>query len=105
MFSFWSVLTLLVAFIASTYIVDGKTQQSAYGDDWNDLGDFRSDINAMGVETTAMVSSPLLLGEIDNPDETVFVISGVERDTISLPRFTDDDSVIELSDSDGYTGS
>ena len=57
MFSFWSVLTLLVAFIASTYIVDGKTQQSAYGDDWNDLGDFRSDINDMGVETTAMVSS------------------------------------------------
>ena len=105
MFSFWSVLTLLVAFIASTYIVDGKTQQSAYGNDWNDLGDFRSDINDMGVETTAMVSSPLLLGEIDNPDETVFVISGVERDTISLPRFTDDDSVIELSDSDGYTGS
>ena len=105
MFSFWTVLTLLVAFIASTYIVDGKTQQSAYGDDWNDLGDFRSDINGMGVETTAMVSSPLLLGEIDNPDETVFVISGVERDTISLPRFTDDDSVIELSDSDGYTGS
>ena len=59
-FSFWSVLTLLVAFIASTYIVDGKTQQSAYGDDWDDLGDFRSEINSMGVETTAMVSSPLL---------------------------------------------
>ena len=104
-FSFWTVLTLLVAFIASTYIVDGKTQQSAYGDDWDDLGGFRSDINSMGVETTAMVSSPLLLSEIDNPEETVFVVSGIERDTISLPRFTDDESVIELSDSDGYTGS
>ena len=104
-FSFWSVLTLLVAFIASTYIVDGKTQQSAYGDDWDDLGDFRSEINSMGVETTAMVSSPLLLSEIDNPEETIFVVSGVERDTISLPRFTDDDSIVELSDTDGYTGS
>ena len=104
-FSFWSVLTLLIAFIASTYIVDGKTQQSAYGDDWDDLGDFRSEINSMGVRTTAMVSSPLLLSEIDNPEETVFVVSGVERDTISLPRFTDDESIVELSDSDGYTGS
>ena len=56
--SLWSVLTLLIAFIASTYIVDGKTQQSAYGDDWDDLGDFRSEINSMGVKTTAMVSSP-----------------------------------------------
>ena len=83
-FSFWSVLTLLVAFIASTYIVDGKTQQSAYGDDWDDLGDFRSEINSMGVETTAMVSSPLLLSEIDNPEETIFVVSGVELSLIHI---------------------
>ena len=34
----------------------------------------------------------------------MFVVSG-ERDTISLPRFTDDESIVELSDSDGYTGS
>ena len=81
-FSFWSVLTLLIVFIASTYIVDGKTQQSAYGDDWDDLGD-------LGLKLTQWGSGPQpwfqahSFSEIDNPEETVFVVSGVERDTIS----------------------
>ena len=62
--SFWGLLFLLVASIAFTYIVPGQTQQSAYGDEWNDLGSFRSELNDMGVETTALVSSPLLLSLI-----------------------------------------
>ena len=104
-FSFWALLLILVSTIAMTYVVPGQTHQSAYGDDWNDLGTFRSDISAMGVETTALVSSPLLLSEIDYPEEAVFIISGVERDTISLPRFTGDENVIEFSEGDGYTTS
>ena len=104
-FSFWALLLILVSTIAMTYVVPGQTHQSAYGDDWNDLGTFRSDISAMGIETTALVSSPLLLSEIAHPEEAVFVISGVERDTISLPRFTGDENVIEFSEGDGYTTS
>ena len=104
-FSFWALLLILVSTIAMTYVIPGQTHQSAYGDDWNDLGTFRSDISAMGIETTALVSSPLLLSEIDHPEEAVFVISGVERDTISLPRFTGDENVIEFSEGDGYTTS
>ena len=104
-FSFWALLLILISTIAMTYVVPGQTHQSAYGDDWNDLGTFRSDISAMGVETTALVSSPLLLSEIDYPEEAVFIISGVERDTISLPRFTGDENVIEFSEGDGYTTS
>ena len=104
-FSFWALLLILVSTIAMTYVVPGQTHQSAYGDDWNDLGTFRSDISAMDIETTALVSSPLLLSEIDYPEEAVFVISGVERDTISLPRFTGDENVIEFSEGDGYTTS
>ena len=104
-FSFWALLLILVSTISMTYVVPGQTHQSAYGDDWNDLGTFRSDISAMGIETTALVSSPLLLSEIDHPEEAVFVISGVERDTISLPRFTGDENVIEFSEGDGYTTS
>ncbi len=104
-FSFWALLLILVSTIAMTYVVPGQTHQSAYGDDWNDLGTFRSDISAMGVETTALVSSPLLLSEIDHPEEAVFIISGVERDTISLPRFTGDEDVIQFSEGDGYTTS
>ena len=104
-FSFWALLLILVSTIAMTYVVPGQTHQSAYVDDWNDLGTFRSDISSMGIETTALVSSPLLLSEIDYPEQAVFVISGVERDTISLPRFTGDENVIEFSEGDGYTTS
>ena len=88
-----------------TYVVPGQTQQSAYGEDWNDLGSFRSELNGLGVETTALVSSPLLLSDIDHPEETVFIVSGVERDTISLPRFTGDGNLIQFSEGDGYTSS
>ncbi|MEC7700646.1 MAG: hypothetical protein VX652_02480 [Candidatus Thermoplasmatota archaeon] len=103
--SFWSLLAILVLSIAMTYVVPGQTQQSAYGDEWNDLGAFRAELNDMGIETTALVSSPLLLSDIDHPEQTVFIISGVERDTISLPRFTGDDDVIQFSEGDGYTSS
>ena len=104
-FAFWALLLILVSSVLQTYIIDGQTHQSAYGDDWNDLGFFRADINNMGIETTALVSSPLLLSEIDHPEEAIFVVSGVERDTISLPRFTGDENVIEFSEGEGYTTS
>ncbi len=48
-FAFWALLLILVSTVAMTYIVPGQTHQSAYGDDWNDLGAFRSDINNMGI--------------------------------------------------------
>ena len=103
--AFWLLIGILVLEVLQTYLVEGETQQSAYGDDWNDLGAFRSEINSMGVETNALVSSPLLLSEIDHPEEAIFVVSGVERDTISLPRFTGDENVIEFTEGDGYTTS
>ena len=103
--AFWVLIGILVLEVLQTYLVEGETQQSAYGDDWNDLGAFRSEINSLGVETNALVSSPLLLSEIDHPEEAIFVVSGVERDTISLPRFTGDENVIEFTEGDGYTTS
>jgi len=103
--SFWAVLLLLILTIAVTYVVPGQTQQSAYGGEWNDLGEFREELNRKGVETTALVSSPLLLSDLDHPEQTIFVISGVERDTISLPRFTGEDDLIQFSEGDGYTSS
>jgi hypothetical protein len=70
--AFWILLLLLISTIAVTYVTDGQTQQSAYGDDWNDLGRFRAEINSMGIETNALVSSPLLLSEIDHPERYYF---------------------------------
>jgi hypothetical protein len=95
----------LVLSIAFSYVVPGETQQSAYGNDWNDLGSFRGELNNLGISTTALVSSPLLLSEVEYPEESIFIISGVERDTISLPRFTGDEDVIQFSEGDGYTSS
>ena len=103
--SFWGLLLTLVLSIAFSYVVPGETQQSAYGNDWNDLGSFRDELNNLGIPTTALVSSPLLLSEVEYPEESIFIISGVERDTISLPRFTGDDDFIQFSEGDGYTSS
>ncbi|MFQ3321017.1 MAG: hypothetical protein ACI9O1_000089 [Candidatus Thalassarchaeaceae archaeon] len=103
--SFWGLLLTLVLSIAFSYVVPGETQQSAYGNDWNDLGSFRGELNNLGISTTALVSSPLLLSEVEYPEESIFIISGVERDTISLPRFTGDEDVIQFSEGDGYTSS
>jgi hypothetical protein len=105
LFSFWTLLILLTSSIAVSYIIPGETQQSAYGNDWNDLGSFREELNDLNIPTTALVSSPLLLSEVEYPEESVFVISGVERDTISLPRFTGDEDVVQFSEGDGYTSS
>ena len=102
--SFWAVLLLLILSIAITYVVPGQTQQSAYGDEWNDLGSFREELNNKGVETTALVSSPLLLSDIDHPEQTIFVISGVREIQFS-PRFTGEDDLIQFSEGDGYTSS
>ena len=103
--SFWGLLLTLVLSIAFSYVVPGETQQSAYGNDWNDLGSFNLELNNLGISTTALVSSPLLLSEVEHPEESIFIISGVERDTISLPRFTGDDDFIQFSEGDGYTSS
>ncbi len=105
LFAFYTVLILMLMTLMGTYVVDSQDQLSAYDDDWDDISKFREDINAMGVTTHSLVSSPLLLNEIENPESTVFVVTGVERDTISLPRFTGDSSVIQLDEDEGYTTS
>ncbi|MDP6906288.1 MAG: hypothetical protein QF440_02605 [Candidatus Thalassarchaeaceae archaeon] len=101
--AFYLVLALLLYSIVSSYLVDGEPHLSAYDDDWDDLSTFRNDLIDMGVETGSLVSSAVLLEEIDNPEDTVFVITGVEQDTISLPRFTGDTDVVQWQESEGYT--
>ncbi len=102
---FYLTLGLLFSTVAGTYIVRSEVHQSAYGEDWNDLSSFRADIKEQGITTTSIVSSPLLLEEIQSPRDTVFVVSGIERDTISLPRFSADSSVIQLVEGLGYSTS
>ena len=85
---FYGTLLLLIGVVLSSYIQTGnRSQLSAYDDDWNDISAFRKDINDMGVTTRSVVSSPLILNDIDDPGNATFVISGVERDTFSMPHF------------------
>ena len=102
---FYLTLGLLFSTVAGTYITRSEVHQSAYGEDWNDMSAFREDIKNQGITTTSIVSSPLLLEEIQSPRDTVFVVSGIERDTISLPRFSADSSVIQLVEGLGYSTS
>jgi len=103
MVAFYGVLALLLYSIVGSYLVPSDPHLSAYDDDWDDLSAFRADLKGMGIDTTSMISSPVLLGEIENPEDTVFIVTGVEQDTISLPRFTGDVDVVQFSESEGYT--
>ena len=103
--AFWAVLGILLLTILQNFINISQTNQlSAYDDDWNDMSAFREDINSMGVETKSLVSSPLLLADIEDPRNTTFIIAGVERDTLSFPQF-DEDGFITIATEDGYSPS
>ena len=103
--AFWTVLGILLLTILQNFINISQTNQlSAYDDGWDDMSAFREDINAMGVETKSLVSSPLLLADIEDPRNTTFVVAGVERDTLSFPQF-DEDGFITIATEDGYSPS
>jgi hypothetical protein len=101
--AFWFVLLMLLSTVVSQVINIGNDDgQSAYGEDWDDMSEFRYDINDMGIETKSLVSSPLLLADIEDPANTTFIIAGVERDTISLPQFSSD-GFLTFASEDGYS--
>lgn len=101
--AFWFVLLMLLSTVVSQVInIGNKDGQSAYGTDWDDMSAFREDINDMGIETKSLVSSPLLLADIEDPANTTFIIAGVERDTISIPQFSSD-GFLTFASEDGYS--
>ena len=104
--SFYIALLFLVFLLLSTYVNLGNTKQlSAYDNDWDDISEFRKEISDLGISTKSLVSSPLLLNEIENPTNSTFVISGVEKDTFSLPSIGSDSSFISFSEPEGYSTS
>ena len=103
--SFWGVMLVLLMTILLNFInLSATNQLSAYDDDWNDMSAFRKDIKDMGIETRSLVSSPLLLADIEDPRNTTYVLAGVERDTLTLPQF-DDDGFITIASGNGYSPS
>jgi len=103
--AFWAVMGVLLLMILSNFVnISNTNQLSAYDDDWNDMSAFRQDIKDMGIETRSLVSSPLLLADIEDPRNTTYIVAGVERDTLSLPQF-DEDGFITIASEDGYSPS
>jgi len=103
--SFWVVMLILLMTILLNFVnISATNQLSAYDDDWNDMSAFREDIKAMGIETRSLVSSPLLLADIEDPRNTTYILAGVERDTLTLPQF-DEDGFITIASSSGYSPS
>ena len=96
------MLILLMTILLNFINLSATNQLSAYDDDWNDMSAFREDIKDMGIETRSLVSSPLLLADIEDPRNTTYVLAGVERDTLSLPQF-DDDGFITIASGAGYS--
>lgn len=103
--SFWLVMLILLMTVLVNFINLSTTNQfSAYDDDWNDMSAFREDIKEMGIQTNSLVSSPLLLADIEDPRNTTYILAGVERDTLTLPQF-DDDGFITIASGNGFSPS
>ena len=103
--SFWLVMLILLMTVLVNFINLSTTNQlSAYDDDWNDMSAFREDIKEMGIQTNSLVSSPLLLADIEDLRNTTYILAGVERDTLTLPQF-DDDGFITIASGNGFSPS
>lgn len=98
------MLVLLFSVLSSFVNLSSSNQLSAYDDDWNDMSAFRNDINGLGIETRSLVSSPLLLADIEDPRNTTYILAGVERDTLTLPQF-DDEGFITIASDSGFSPS
>ena len=74
--AFWSVLLVLLLSVLANFVNLSNTNQlSAYDDDWNDMSAFREDIKDMGIQTNSLVSSPLLLADIEDPRNTTYILA------------------------------
>lgn len=80
------LIIIFVNFVHSGFT--SKTQQlSAYSDKWNDLSKFRESIEKLGYSTASIISSPTMLNEIDDIENTLFIAVGIEREyTITESR-------------------
>ena len=59
--------------------IDRDPQLSAYGYDWNDISDFRSQLDSNSeYDVSAILSNPAILEYVDVPSEILLIIAGAE---------------------------
>jgi hypothetical protein len=75
------VLSTLVLFPILQVVVERDPQLSAYGDDWNDISNFRQELEEDEealYNVSAILSNPAVLDDISNPSSSLLVIAGIE---------------------------
>ncbi len=106
-----ALFVLLIANVIFQVTMGPQPQLSAYDDDWNDLSMFLRDMdNATYLETTNIISSPLMLQELDDPTDHVYVAIGVEKqytlyEAIAIYEFIEMGGTAIIADDFGYANS
>lgn len=107
-----SSVIILIGVIVALGLSDfftGVHQLSAYDRGWNDLSDFRGALDASGYNTSAVISTPMLLNGSEGfyGYEKVLVVIGVERPYLAqevdtIVEFVDHGGFLLLADDFGY---
>ena len=74
----------LILFPLLQFVAERDPQLSAYDDDWNDISNFRKDLEDNNYNVSAILSNPAVLDEITVPSSTVLVVVGTESPYSSL---------------------
>jgi hypothetical protein len=113
------IIVILISISAFAYIgsVDKSSQLSAYSDSWNDISNFRSDLldqrtfeGKSKYSTSSIVSSPTMLNKIDDPENKLLIVMGVEKKYSSEEAEAINDFVLNggkliMADDFGYANS
>lgn len=116
------VIIIIVALLALSVFAyigssDKTSQLSAYSDSWNDISKFREKILAQKdfegdalFTTSSIVSSPTMLNKVQDLDETLLVVMGVEKEysndeAQAIHDYVDNGGNLILADDFGYANS
>lgn len=56
-----------------------EAQLSIYSDEWNGLSSFREDLEDKGYDISSIVSNPLILEEVEHPENSMYICVGAEK--------------------------
>ena len=107
------VTFLLFEFVVFFVVPNQKSQMSAYGSDplWNDITLFAEDLEDEGnYDVRCVTFSPSVLDTVENPEETLFIMIGPEREYTGaeagvISRFVERGGSIILADDSGRANS
>ena len=110
------ITVILLVILVGLLIYESQTaspQLSAYSDDWNDLSQFRDEMEnheSSSLTVRTIISSPALLDNIDDPSDSVYVAIGIEKmyldnEAISIRKFVERGGSIIIADDFGHGNS